>query len=634
MVLTATGSGNCAGINPSSSVTLTWENPPIVEAGPAITECEGNAVTMTGSSITGGPYSAISWSQTGGSATGSFTTTHPTDPTLWEFTPTTAGTATFELAVTGQGSICGSSTITDTRTASWDALPIVEAGPDIETCTGVTPLIMSGASASNFGTYTWSDGGGVGTWNQGSSAANGEFTPSTGDGQTIALLTVTGTGACASETASDSRTLDWHTPPSVTLSITDNTNCLDPNGIVNITATGGLPPYQYSANSGTTFQTDYFFEELSQIDILNIVVMDDNNCQTIYASNPVSVGGPPAVTPTVTVTQDNICAGAALGEITLSGPYNGSGGDYAYTIEGPASDRWFSLGLADPFVIDSLPSGTYDVVVADQFGCMSVTTSVTISSPPPITISSMNITDVIGCGASGTGAIDVTATGGSGTLTFYLDSILNTPITSGSWAGLPGGNYGVMVTDDNACNTIATATINALWTVDAGQDIFNCGTASATLDGTIVGQFQSNCPLTCSSGCGMPGGYCTPSKANASYEWIKNVTFNTINNTTGGNLYADFTGQSTTIVRGSSYGVSVTLQKCCSNTSWQECARVFIDWNRNGSFENGNGERYNLGCSTANQATLTTNITVPAGASLGSTRMRVVHNYNGYAGSS
>ena len=54
--------------------------------------------------------------------------------------------------------------------------------------------------------------------------------------------------------------------------------------------------------------------------------------------------------------------------------------------------------------------------------------------------------------------------------------------------------------------------------------------------------------------------------------------------------------------------------------------RVYFDWNRNGSFEG--GERYNLGCSQVNQANRTLNITIPTGASLGSTRMRVYHNYN------
>jgi hypothetical protein len=628
MVLAATGSGLCTGTNPSASLTLTWENPPVVEAGSTISECEGNSVSMTGASITGGSYSSIFWSQTGGTATGSFTSTHPTDPTLWEFTPTSSGTATFELSVTGQGSICGSLIVTDTRTASWDELPTVEAGTDIDVCTGSNPLTMSGASASNYSSYTWSDGGGFGTWVQGSGIANAEFTPSVVDGQIIALLTVVGTGACATESASDSRTLDWHTPPVITLSITDNTNCFVPNGIINITATGGLAPYQYSDDAGASYQTDFFFDGLSETSPINIQVMDANNCSTAYASNPVTVGGPPAVTTSAIVTQGNICAGAALGEITLSGPYNGSGGDYAYTIEGPSSDRWFSLGTSDPFVIDSLPNGTYDVVVSDLFGCLSSTITVSITSPPPITITSMNITDVIGCGASGTGAIDIVASGGTGTLTYYLDSILNTPATSGLWAGLPGGSYEAMVTDQNQCNTIANATINAPWTVDAGPDIFNCGSGSAALEGGIVGQFPSTCPLVCSSGCGMPGGYCGAQATNTSDEWIDRVIFNTINNTSGSTTYSDFMAQSTTVVRGNTYLMQVRTKKCCGNNSWNECARVYFDWNRNGSFENGNGERYNMGCSQVNQANRTLNITIPAGASLGTTRMRVYHRYN------
>lgn len=630
LVLTATGSGECAGTNPTSTMTVNWDNPPTVNAGGNLAECEGNPVSMTGASISGGAYSAISWTQTGGTATGSFTTTHPTDPTLWIFTPTSAGTATFQLSVTGQGSICGSTVVTDSRTVTWDALPTVDASTDIDVCTGTASITMSGASATNFSSYAWSDGGGFGSWNQGGSIPTAQFTPSTIDGQIIALLTVTGNGACSSESVSDSRIVDWHTPPTVAITVTDNTDCQNPNGIITVTPTGGLSPYQYSNDGGSNYQVDNFFDGLDNGPSFNIQVQDANGCVGVYASNPVVLNGPPAVTPTVTVTQQNLCAGGILGEITLSGAYNGSGADYYYTLEGPSSNRWVNIGSSDPFVVDSLPNGTYDVVLADRFGCLSTTTTVSITSPPAITVTALNITDVVGCGSSGVGAIDVTASGGTGTLNFYLDSTINSPATSGTWNGLPGGSYEVLISDANACNTVVSAQINAPWIVDAGDDVFQCGAGNATLDGGIIGQFSGSCPLTCTSGCGIPS-HCAAQTFNTSDEWIDRVIFNTINNTSGSTTYSNYTGISTTVLRGNTYNLQVRTRKCCGNTSWNECVTVFFDWNRDGAF--GGGEGYNIGCSTANVANRSVNITIPVGASLGNTRMRVYHRYNGYPAS-
>lgn len=111
-------------------------------------------------------------------------------------------------------------------------------------------------------------------------------------------------------------------------------------------------------------------------------------------------------------------------------------------------------------------------------------------------------------------------------------------------------------------------------------------------------------------------------------DYIANVTFNTINNTTlsvgNGCSYGDYTSISTTVIQGNSYDLTVTFD---SEGAWTEFVSVWFDWNQNGDFEA--SERTDLGSGI--DATLTVSITIPPTALLGPTRMRVNEDWNGYA---
>lgn len=109
-------------------------------------------------------------------------------------------------------------------------------------------------------------------------------------------------------------------------------------------------------------------------------------------------------------------------------------------------------------------------------------------------------------------------------------------------------------------------------------------------------------------------------------EYIMNVTFNTINNNSGNNMnggYEDFTNISTNVKRGDSHQVSVTVNP----DGYQDHVYVFIDWNQDFVF-NKTDERYDLGTVFTSIGAKTLNITVPNDARSGSTRMRVVIEYN------
>ncbi|WP_435261700.1 reprolysin-like metallopeptidase [Tenacibaculum sp. nBUS_03] len=109
-------------------------------------------------------------------------------------------------------------------------------------------------------------------------------------------------------------------------------------------------------------------------------------------------------------------------------------------------------------------------------------------------------------------------------------------------------------------------------------------------------------------------------------EHITNVTFNTINNNSGNDTidgYEDFTDISTTVKKGETYPISVTFD----TGGYQDHCYVFIDWNQDYKFDNVT-ERYDLGSKVEDVDTATFNIKVPDNATAGTTRMRVLIEYD------
>lgn len=121
--------------------------------------------------------------------------------------------------------------------------------------------------------------------------------------------------------------------------------------------------------------------------------------------------------------------------------------------------------------------------------------------------------------------------------------------------------------------------------------------------------------------------YCPIESGGANLEWIANVTFNTLNNSTasdGG--YGDFTNLADTeIEAGVTYEISVTPDYSGSN--FLEYFRAWIDYNQDGDFDD-DGETILAPVDDVN-TTVTNNVTVPIDAISGSTRMRVLMRWGG-----
>ncbi|WP_420388274.1 PKD domain-containing protein [Roseivirga sp.] len=206
----------------------------------------------------------------------------------------------------------------------------------------------------------------------------------------------------------------------------------DATGSINLTVAGGTGPFTYNWSNGETTQ-----------DISNLVagtytvtVTDNNVCVETLS---VNITEPTAIV--LGTTQSNIsCNGASDGSIDLTA--SGGAGGFTYV--------WSNGATTED--ISGLSAGNYDVIVTDANGCTE-TTSVTITEPAVLTLSTTQVNVL--CNGDATGSVDLTVSGGTGTYTYAWsngDAIEDI-------SGLTAGNYSVTVTDDNGCTASTSVVI-------------------------------------------------------------------------------------------------------------------------------------------------------------------------------
>jgi gliding motility-associated-like protein len=130
-----------------------------------------------------------------------------------------------------------------TQTITTLVTPVAVAGSNITTCTGTSPITMSGASASGSftGIPTWSGGAGLGNWTQNANPALATFTPTVSSGNFTATLTLTGSPGCANATAT--RVITWGTQPTISA----GPNYAGCSGTAPIPMTGAVATGTYSS---------------------------------------------------------------------------------------------------------------------------------------------------------------------------------------------------------------------------------------------------------------------------------------------------------------------------------------------------------------------------------------------------
>lgn len=125
--------------------------------------------------------------------------------------------------------------------------------------------------------------------------------------------------------------------------------------------------------------------------------------------------------------------------------------------------------------------------------------------------------------------------------------------------------------------------------------------------------------------------YCTNNSADASDEYISNVTLANINNSTGASTYTDYGLDATktiNLVSGST-GNTVSVTKTWTGSTYLEGVNVWIDFNRNGVFD---PAELVLSSAPSTTPTVSATFTVPTSAVQNKLlKMRVALRYNGSA---
>ncbi len=247
--------------------------------------------------------------------------------------------------------------------------------------------------------------------------------------------------------------------------------------------------------------------------------------------------------------------------------------------------------------------------------------------------------------ASGVYNIDIEGTSSGVTKVAMVTLVVGAPTTSVTLSSPANGstNAGLSPSLSWANNSAATGytieiATDAAFTniVETGSPTSNNYTPSSILDPLTTYYWRVTPVNTCGSGATSSAfnfttedlTYCNTQGNNVSDEWIQTVTVASINNNSGSNGgYQDFTNISTNMDVGQSY--PLTLEPGYSGTIYNEQWKIWIDFNRNGSFADAGELVFDSGSPSA--GTVTGSLSIPSNVAAGPTRMRVSMKYNGGA---
>jgi len=242
------------------------------------------------------------------------------------------------------------------------------------------------------------------------------------------------------------------------------------DGTISIDPQGGTPGYSYS-------WSDPLLPDTSSLNSLcagtyDVTITDLNGCDTTIT---ITLIDPPFLQAQLDLI-NNTCAGNCIGSAMATI----SGGVPPYTLSW--TDQNGTLIDQDTVMIGSLCAGTYQLIIIDSGGCqLLLPFGITEGSAIDPALVFTNETCVGPCD----GAATLSATGGTGTLTYLWEPGVITGQGTNTVTGLCAQAYTVTVTDSLGCDTIVAFTVLPYAPIDPNvvqQDIL----CNGSCDGSIV----------------------------------------------------------------------------------------------------------------------------------------------------
>ncbi|MBL7780159.1 MAG: gliding motility-associated C-terminal domain-containing protein [Saprospiraceae bacterium] len=264
--------------------------------------------------------------------------------------------------------------------------------------------------------YNWSNG------------QSGQTTLGVGAG----TYSVTVTDA-ANQTITGEVTVTAPAPVLVTIS-PEGLGCTDVDGVLVAVANGGVSPYNYAWENGTTGAT----LPVSQQGLYYVTATDANGCSALanYYVKPAAE----IVIQFLALNQPS-CASSSDGSVTVN--IFGNAGPYTWTWQDGSNGTTLS----------NLAAGNYSITATDVNGCTKAATA-TLNAPPVLAVEVFP-TNIPCANLPNGGAVNAAVSGGVNPYTF----LWNTNSNASGLQGISQGTYTVTVTDSKGCTATDDATV-------------------------------------------------------------------------------------------------------------------------------------------------------------------------------
>ncbi|WP_081820766.1 T9SS type B sorting domain-containing protein [Sediminibacter sp. Hel_I_10] len=217
-----------------------------------------------------------------------------------------------------------------------------------------------------------------------------------------------------------------------------------------LSASGGTGAYQYSDDSGfaTVLGT---FTASATFDVApgtySYYVRDANGC-VATVSNEITIEQIPALELELELVNATInCAGDNTGAIIATA--TGGLGDYVYILQDGSGVEITDAVQNSPGVFTGLVAGDY-IVLVESGDCSDGSLPVSITEPDAPLEVSFEVSN-ISCPGTNNGAVEITATGGTGTVQYAISPQLNQFFSTNTFVDLSPGTYDVIVQDQLGC---------------------------------------------------------------------------------------------------------------------------------------------------------------------------------------
>lgn len=289
-------------------------------------------------------------------------------------------------------------------------------------------------------------------------------------------VTVTDNNGCSKITSIEVREPD---PISISNSLTTHVTCHGGgDGVLQVSASGGNgSTYDYDWTPGNPSGDGTSYVSGLTAGSYSVLVTDVKGCTNTLN---MTVNQPAAFVYTPQFNQP-ACNGAPTGSIQVAIAGGTSGYNYSW--------NGVPAGSGSTAVLNNVPSGTYVLQITDGNNCPD-SVSYILNEPSEIEFSTPPVVSNVSCPGGNNGSIAVSASGGSGSLSYQWNTGAQTAVLN----NLPAGTYNITVTDQNNCQYLETFVVTQPDTFQYSQPVVSNPACFGQANGSI------NLPLGISGG--------------------------------------------------------------------------------------------------------------------------------------